>query len=90
MIFDLDETLIHCVDDIEAETPDVVLKITFPNGEVIDAGINIRPYVHNCLKAASQNYQVCVFTASHQFYADAVLDYLDPERNLIQQRFYRD
>ena len=31
-----------------------------------------------------------VFTASHQIYADAILDYLDPNNELIQCRLYRD
>jgi hypothetical protein len=35
LIFDLDETLIHCVDDIESENPDAILNVTFPNGEIV-------------------------------------------------------
>lgn len=31
-----------------------------------------------------------VFTASHQCYADVVLDYLDPTNKLIHHRLYRD
>ena len=32
-IFDMDETLIHCVDDVERDNPDVVLEIDFsPEG----------------------------------------------------------
>ena len=31
-----------------------------------------------------------VFTASHKSYADVVLDFLDPHRELIQHRLYRD
>lgn len=27
----MDETLIHCVDDIETEDPDVILSILFPD-----------------------------------------------------------
>jgi CTD small phosphatase-like protein 2 len=30
-----------------------------------------------------------VFTASHQSYADAVLDHIDPQREFIQHRLYR-
>ena len=30
-----------------------------------------------------------MFTASHQTYADAILDYIDPNRELIQHRLYR-
>ena len=27
IIFDMDETLIHCVDDVDAEDPDVIIPI---------------------------------------------------------------
>jgi CTD small phosphatase-like protein 2 len=30
-----------------------------------------------------------VFTASHQTYADAILDYVDPDNELFQYRLYR-
>ncbi len=65
IIFDLDETLVHCVDDPETDHPDVVLQVEFPNGEIVDAGINIRPYAIECLRAANEFFQVVVFTASH-------------------------
>ena len=35
LIFDMDETLIHCVDDIETDDPDVVLEIDFPDEEMV-------------------------------------------------------
>jgi CTD small phosphatase-like protein 2 len=56
---------------------------------VVQAGINIRPFAFECLKAARERFQVVVFTASHQTYADAVLDFLDPEKELIDYRLYR-
>mmetsp|Transcript_20223 Transcript_20223/g.19163 ORF Transcript_20223/g.19163 Transcript_20223/m.19163 type:complete len:86 (+) Transcript_20223:1365-1622(+) len=34
--------------------------------------------------------QVVVFTASHQAYADVVLDLLDPKREIFEMRLYRD
>lgn len=86
----MDETLIHCVDDLESEVPDAVLNVVFPNGEVVEAGINVRPYALECLREANKKYQVVVFTASHKFYADVVLDYLDPTHELIHHRLYRD
>lgn len=49
LIFDMDETLIHCVDDIEQQNPDVILSIDFPEEETVCAGINIRPHVMKCL-----------------------------------------
>lgn len=36
-----------------------------------------------------QNYVIIVYTASHQSYADSVLDYLDPNKEIIQYRLYR-
>ena len=89
-VFDLDETLVHCCDSIEQDNPDVVLPITFPTGEVVSAGIKIRPYARECLIEASKEFEVVIFTASHQCYADVVLDYLDPEHTYIHHRLYRD
>jgi hypothetical protein len=31
LIFDMDETLIHCVDDIETDYPDIIIPIDFPD-----------------------------------------------------------
>lgn len=90
LIFDMDETLIHCVDDIELERPQVVLDVEFEDGEIVEAGINVRPFAIDCLKAANELFQVIVFTASHKCYADVVLDHIDPTGELIQHRLYRD
>ena len=61
----MDETMIHCVDDIETQEPDVILQIDFPGEETVCAGINIRPYLMECLAEANLYMQVIVFTASH-------------------------
>lgn len=44
IIFDLDETLIHCNDSLD-KPYDVSLPIKFGNGDIVNAGINIRPHV---------------------------------------------
>ena len=86
----MDETLIHCVDDCETQDPDVILEINFEEEEeTVYAGINIRPYIMECLQEAAKHFQVIVFTASHQTYADAILDYIDPDHELITSRLYR-
>lgn len=88
VIFDLDETLVHCCENpLEADVP---LTISFPTGEKLKAGINIRPYARECLLAASQVFEVIVFTASQKCYADEALDYLDPTNEIIHHRLYRD
>lgn len=90
IVFDLDETLVHWIEDFDPSEVDHVLRIEFPNNEVVDAGLNIRPFAIECLKEANKHFQVVVFTASHSWYADAVLDFIDPKRELIQYRMYRD
>ncbi len=89
LVFDLDETLIHCNEKVDMPC-DVVLPITFPSGDVIEAGINIRPYTAECLEELSKYYEIIVFTASHSCYANVALDYLDPENKYIHHRLFRE
>lgn len=89
IIFDLDETLIHCNENASVPS-DVVLPIKFPHGDVIEAGINIRPYAVECLEELSKHFEIVVFTASHSCYANVVLDHLDPQNKYIQHRLFRE
>ena len=90
LIFDLDETLVHCCDENTEGKAMVTLPVVFPTGEVVQAGINIRPYALECLREVNKYFEVFVFTASHPCYANVVLDYLDPKKELIHARFFRD
>jgi CTD small phosphatase-like protein 2 len=89
LIFDLDETLIHCT-DAQKTKGEISLPITFPTGEVITAGINIRPHAKWALEELSKYYQIVVFTASHACYANKVIDYLDPENKYVCKRLFRE
>jgi CTD small phosphatase-like protein 2 len=48
-----------------------------------------RPYVDHFLEEMSKYYEIFIFTAALEEYANEVLDYLDPEKKVISQRFYR-
>jgi len=89
LVFDMDETLIHCNESLDMPA-DVILPIIFPNGEVVEAGINVRPYAIECLRELSQYFEIMVFTASHSCYANVVLDYLDPHEEFIHHRLFRE
>jgi RNA polymerase II subunit A small phosphatase-like protein len=93
-IFDMDETLIHCIPDrhLHSDTgssaikqTDVVLKFNYSDC-VETLPVNIRPYIKECIMEIKKEYQVIVFTASKKEYADTILDYIDPDGTLIEAR----
>lgn len=83
-MLDLDETLIHYM-----EMPHSALSDD-PNDHNTAAGGHflIRPGAHMFLAEMRQHYEIVIFTAAMQDYADWVLDQLDPE-GLISYRLYR-
>ena len=89
IIFDLDETLVHCNESPEMPC-DTFLTISFAEGYELEAGINLRPYAKECLKELSQHYELIVFTASHESYANRVVDYIDPNHEFIQHKLSRE
>ena len=54
IVFDLDETLVHCIEDYMNKDVDKLIQVKFPSGDIATAGINIRPYAMECLRRASQ------------------------------------
>ena len=84
LILDLDETLVHAKEDAK----DCHISLDIGKGRII--GVNIRPFVYDLLKFASSEFEVIVFTASSKNYADSIIDHIDPTRNLVHHRVYRD
>lgn len=87
-IFDLDETLVHC-NVKDTKKSDHVIPITLPSGGRAKVGLNVRPFWKEALIEIKKNYSIIVYTASHQSYADSVIDFLDPNHELIEHRLYR-
>ena len=87
LILDMDETMISAR-----------YRHKLPHGFVTDFEIDFqgqpihvrkRPYLADCLDRLSQLYEIVVFTAGIQEYADKILDDIDPERSIIKKRLYR-
>ncbi|KAF2005020.1 hypothetical protein P154DRAFT_519054 [Amniculicola lignicola CBS 123094] len=100
LILDLDETLIHSMAKGGHFTTGhmVEVKLQQPVGagaQVIGPQVPIlyyvhkRPYCDEFLKKASKWYNLVVFTASVQEYADPVIDWLEVERKYFAGRYYR-
>jgi len=88
LILDLDETLIHCDFDSDYQNHDVYIVANF-DGECGQIPIMIRPYLREFLEFARDNFEVIIYTASDQDYADYILDHLDPEDSIFTYRLYR-
>jgi len=88
LILDLDETLVHCsVDPI----PDA--DVTFPvnfNGANYMVYVRKRPHLDKFFALIAGKFEVTIFTASQQVYAERLLNLLDPEGKHIHHRLYRD
>jgi CTD small phosphatase-like protein 2 len=99
-IFDMDETLIHCIPDIkilQSDTGssgnrpvDVQLEFRSRADGIEFLPVNIRSFVKEAVRKIKEDYQCIIFTASKQEYADTILNYLDPGYELFEARCYRD
>ena len=90
-LFDLDETLVHCTGDIKAGKVKYqhLIDISLPGKNAVKVGINLRPLWKETLDLIKKKYHIVVHTASHQAYADSVLDFMDPEKKYFKYRLYR-
>lgn len=89
LVLDLDETLVHSTLDGSSHTSDFVFPVTL--GPVTHmVAVRKRPHLNTFLSRVSDLYEVVVFTASQQVYAEQLLDIVDPKSKWIRHRVYRD
>ncbi|CAD8139156.1 unnamed protein product [Paramecium pentaurelia] len=88
IVFDLDETLIHCNENNTIKS-EILLPITFPSGEIVQAGINVRPWAKEILQKLSEVCEVVIFTASHKCYASQVIESIDKNK-VVSATLFRD
>lgn len=78
LVIDLDETLIHYPDE---HLEDLDKKVELEN-------FKIRPYCFEFLEQLSLYYELVIFTAASQNYADLIIDHIDSKK-MISHRLYR-
>ena len=89
-LFDLDETLVHCTGDINIKKEyQHAIEIKLPGKQAVKVGINLRPCWKQTLNLIKKLYHIVIYTASHQAYADSVLDFMDPKKKYFKYRLYR-
>ncbi|OAA39472.1 NIF domain protein [Metarhizium rileyi] len=101
LILDLDETLIHSMSkggrssghmvEVRLNTASLGMG-TAPGGAAqhpILYWVNKRPYCDEFLRRICKWFNLVIFTASVQEYADPVIDWLEAERKFFSARFYR-
>jgi len=91
LVLDLDETLVHCWRGPRTNSPPAPpdLIVHFDEMSASVGSVLFRPFVSFFLDAAAQSFEIVVFTASQQVYADKVIDALDPTGVHIAHRLYR-
>ncbi|KAJ3424734.1 scp1-like small phosphatase 4-related [Anaeramoeba flamelloides] len=88
LCLDLDQTLISS-SFTENKNYDFSVELS-DQGKNWKVFVTKRPYLDEFLQECSQMFEVVVFTASLSYYANSILDYLDPENELISHRLFRE
>ena len=100
LILDLDETLIHSLAkggrmstghmvEVKLASPAAYNGLSLGPQHPILYYVHKRPHCDEFLKKVSKWYNLVVFTASVQEYADPVMDWLEQERKYFSARYYR-
>lgn len=89
LVLDLDETLVHSTLDGSIDCSDFVFPVSIGNITHM-VGVRKRPHLHTFLKRMARSFDIVVFTASQQIYAEQLLDIVDPKGEYIRHRVYRD
>jgi hypothetical protein len=76
LVLDLDETLVHCTVE-PIHDADMVFPVTF-HGAEYTVYVRLRPYLKEFFEAIHGKFEVVIFTASQQAYADELLNRIDP------------
>lgn len=89
LVLDLDETLIHSQSRGSKFSAGHMVEVKLQNQLATLYFVNKRPFCDEFLRNVSQWYNLIVFTASVQAYADPMIDWLEREGKYFSQRFYR-
>lgn len=90
LFLDLDETLIHSDFSNKFEYWDAQIQIEVEEGSTAKLNILIRPYLTEFLEFVSKKFNVVLFTAGLESYAEAIIQYIDPMDEYFHLKLFRD
>lgn len=90
LILDLDETLVHSLSRGTRMSGGHMVEVKLKDQVATLYYVHKRPYCDLFLKQVSKWFNLVIFTASVQEYADPVIDWLESERKYFDARYYRD
>jgi len=90
LALDLDETLVHCCNYDIGERSYHFMVSYMTNKGMVNAKINLRPFLYEFLQSVSKHYDIVIYTASSRDYALAIIDFIDPRRKYIKEIFSRE
>ena len=102
LVLDLDETLIHSMSKGGRMSTGHMVEVRLSTASLGVGGaasgaaqhpilywVNKRPYCDEFLRRVCKWFNLVIFTASVQEYADPVIDWLESERKFFSARYYR-
>ena len=93
LIIDIDETLVHSDLDFSFKSKiknyDAILHFNSDEEKNIPIPLIIRPGTKKFLDYAVKEFDLVVFTASDQQYADTIIDYIEKDKKYFKMRLYR-
>jgi len=88
LVLDLDESLVHATLE-KVEDAEIIFNLKDENEMDHTIYVLKRPGLDDFLKKVSEIFEVIIFTASQQIYAETLLNIIDPQ-SYIHHRLYRD
>ena len=89
LILDLDETLLHADFQNEYLNHDAEVSFTDENLNNVTVGVFFRPGLAEFLNTMKESFEMYIFTASIESYANAVIDIIDKDKTIFSGVFYR-
>lgn len=88
LVLDVDETLVHSsYHPVHKYDLHLALRV---NGSICNVYVAYRPFLREFIEAIAPLFEVVVFTASVSLYCDPVMNEVDPDRKLGNQRLFRE